>query len=116
MTKNEALQKLKVSLSKGAQIIPPKNVEYEHYLSEITDKLFNCVIEPKVASVTSACYPVYAFKKYKNSKVWAIAHSGNDWLLTIENEEEFALGFGKNVKDIEMLGFSSSDAVHQWWS
>jgi 6-phosphogluconate dehydrogenase (decarboxylating) len=114
MTKEEAIRKIEASISDGAQLITPKGKTYEEHLKDVTEVLFEHLIEPIEAKVTSACFPEYDFDKYKNSKVWAIANMGNSWLLTLENENEFALGFGDSADYIMMHGFSSSDAVGEW--
>jgi len=114
MTKYEAIAKVKKSLSEGAQLITPKGKTYDEHLKEITAILFDHIIEPTEANVTSACFSEYDFVKYQNSKVWAIANMGNNWLLTLDNENEFALGFGDSVSNIMMHGFSSSDAIGEW--
>ena len=114
MTKEQAIKKIKKSLSEGAQLITPKGKTYEEHLKKVTDTLFEHVIEPKEATIKSACFPEYDYEKYKTSKVWAIANMGNNWLLTLEKENEFALGFGDAEDNIMMHGFSSSDAIGEW--
>ena len=114
MTKTEAKEKIEASIAEGAQLITPEGKTYEEHLKEVTNALLEHLIEPEMATITSACFPEYAFKKYKTSKVWAIAKMGNSWLLTLENENEFALGFGESSSSIMMHGFSSSDAIGEW--
>lgn len=114
MTKEEAIRKIETSISDGVQLITPKGKTYEEHLNEVTKVLFEHLIEPIEAKVKSACFPEYDFDKYKNSKVWAIAHMGYSWLLTLESENEFALGFGESASNIMMHGFSSSDAIGEW--
>jgi hypothetical protein len=114
MTKEETIRKIEASISDGAQLITPKGKTYEEHLKEVTEVLFEHLIEPIEAKVTSACFPEYDFDKYKNSKVWAIANMEKSWLLTLDGENEFALGFGVSANNIMMHGFSSSDAVGEW--
>ncbi|EAR11298.1 hypothetical protein MED297_20462 [Reinekea sp. MED297] len=84
------------------------------HLEKTVAKLLASVIEPEVATMVSACLLEYDFERYKSSKVWAIVRQGDSWLLTIEDKDEFALGFGSSTKTIMMLGFSSADAVGEW--
>lgn len=114
MTKQDAIKKIQLSISKGAQLITPKGKTNEEHLSDVSKKLFSSVIEPTKVSVTSACFPEYDYEKYKNSKVWAIAKLENSWLLTLDQKNEFALGFGDTANNIMMHGFSSSDAIGEW--
>ncbi|QSX34828.1 hypothetical protein JYB87_06285 [Shewanella avicenniae] len=114
MNKTEAIEKIEMSIAEGVQLITPKGMTYEAHLKSITDTLFAHVIEPIEATIVGASFPEYDLKKYKVSKVWAIAHMGNNWLLTLENENEFALGFGESADNILMHGFSSSDAIGEW--
>lgn len=114
MTKSEAKHKIEHSLSQGAQLITPEGKAYEVHLNEVVVTLFKHLIDPLEANIVSACFPQYSYGVYKMSKVWSIAHMGNSWLLTLDTENDFALGFGNSVKEIKMYGFSSSDAVAEW--
>ncbi|WP_226705225.1 hypothetical protein [Microbulbifer elongatus] len=114
MTKQDAIEKIEKSLAGGAQLITPKGKTYEEHLEEACRKLFANLIEPCKVSITSACFPEYDFSKYQNSVVWGIAKSENHWLLTLDKEAEFALGFGEEASNIMMLGFSSPDALGEW--
>ena len=114
MTKDEAITKIEQSVADGAQLITPKGKTYEEHLEEVLRVLFEHVIEPMPVTITTACFPEYDYEKYKNSKVLAIARMENSWLLTLESENEFALGFGESPENIMMYGFSSSDAVGEW--
>ncbi|MDG6100153.1 hypothetical protein EXU34_22085 [Alteromonas sp. ZYF713] len=77
-------------------------------------KLKTFLIIPEKARVTSASFKQYDFERYKIGKVWAIAKAENNWLLTLDGEQEFALAFGNDINNLEMLGFSSSDALAEW--
>src|SRR5690554_3898045 len=114
MTKSEAISKIERSIAEGSQLITPKGMSYEDHLADVSKVLYEHVIDPVPAVVTSACFPEYDYEKYKRGIVWAIARMGNNWLLTLESENEFALGFGVSVSDTMMHGFSSPDAVGEW--
>ena len=114
MNIKEAELKIRNSISNGAQLITPKGKVYEDHLEEVANKLIAHLINPLEATITSACFPEYDYEKYKSSKVWAIAYMEDNWLLTLDDENEFALGFGKTEKSIMMHGFSSSDAIGEW--
>ena len=114
MTKTEAIRKIQRSLALGSQVITPKNRNYEEYAAELSEILINHTITPIKVTIVSACFSEYDFDKYKNSEVWAIARINDSWLLTLETENEFALGFGADAKNIMMHGFSSSDALGEW--
>ena len=114
MTKDDAVRKIKDSIAKGAQLSTPRGKTYEAHLAEVSKALFEHVIDPVPVTITSACFPEYDYENYRSSTVFAIAHMGNNWLLTLESESEFALGFGESPKDIMMHGFSSSDAIGEW--
>ena len=114
MTREEAIEKVERSIAQGVQLITPKGKSYEAHIKEVVDTLMAHIIDPQQATITSASFPEYAFEKYKKSKVWAIAQMNGSWLLTLDGENEFALGFGGSPTDIMMHGFSSSDAVGEW--
>ena len=114
MNKVDAVSKIKLSLSNGAQIIAPKNVDSDKFIEEQAVNLLNNVIDPVIVNITSACFPEYDYQMYLDSEVWAIANNGDSWLLTLANENEFALGFGEVAENIMMYGFSSSDALGEW--
>jgi len=115
MNKIEALQKIKDSLETVTpQVITPVGKVYEDYVKELSETLINSLIEPVRVTVISTCAQEGDFLKYKNSIVWGIAKNKGNWLLTLEKEPEFALGFGENPKEIKMHGFSSQDALGEW--
>ncbi|MEO5561689.1 MAG: hypothetical protein ABIO49_17045, partial [Dokdonella sp.] len=43
-----------------------------------------------------------------------VAQSSGSWLLTLEDANEFALGFGDDPMNIMMHGCSSPDALGEW--
>ena len=115
MNKTEALNKILHSLNtENAQVFTPKGEVYEEYVEKLKKILLESVIEPIKVKVTDACAKEGEFELYKNSNVWAIARKEGNWLLTIENKNEFALGFGEDPNNIMMHGFSSSDALGEW--
>jgi len=117
MNKIEAIEKIQHSLdSKEPQIIPPGGREYKEYVKELTETLFECVIDPIKVKVVSSCAKDGDLEQFQNSVVWAIARRENDWLLTLDSENEFALAFGEDSEKLMMLGFCSPDALHEWWS
>jgi hypothetical protein len=114
MTKSEAINKIRSSIAEGVQLITPEGKSYKEHLAEVSQVLLAHVIEPIPVVLTSACFPEHDYEKYRKSNVLAIAKMGNSWLLTLESENEFALGFGEKPDNIMMHGFSSPDAVGEW--
>jgi hypothetical protein len=114
MNKSEALSKIQIALTGDAQVITPKREIYEEYVQILSQELLANVIEPIEVTVVSTCVVGGDFERYKCSKVWAIANHDSSWLLTLEKENEFALGFGDDPKKIKMHGFSSSDVLGEW--
>ncbi|UQN44944.1 hypothetical protein [Agarivorans sp. B2Z047] len=114
MNKSEALSKIKAALTRDAQVITPKGETYDGFVKALSKDLLVSVIVPVEAQVVSTCAKNGDFERYKNSKIWAIAKSKGSWLLTLDNENEFALGFGENPNQIMMHGFSSSDVLAEW--
>jgi hypothetical protein len=114
MNKSEALSKIKAALTGDAQVITPKGETYESFVERLSNELLSKVIAPVEATVISTCAKNGDFEKYKSSKVWAIANHDDSWLLTLESENEFALGFGDSPDKIMMHGFSSSDVLGEW--
>jgi hypothetical protein len=114
MNKSEALSKIQVALTGDAQVITPKGEIYEEYVQRLSQELLANVIEPIEVTVVSTCEVGGDFERYKCSTVWAIANHDSSWLLTLEKENEFALGFGDDPKKIMMHGFSSSDVLGEW--
>jgi len=116
MNKIEALSKIKLALNGHAQVITPKGETYENYVAKLSLNLLEHVIDPVKVTVVSTCADNGDFDKYKKSNVWAIAKSKFGWLLTLENENEFALAFGDDPNKIMMHGFSSPDVLAEWCS
>ena len=115
MNKTEAINKIQYSLSTEVpNIITPKGRLFEEYVEELSTLLIDSVIEPVKVNVTSACAAEGDFIKYRTETVWGIAQHKGSWLLTLETENEFALGFGTDPTNIMMHGFSSPDALGEW--
>ncbi|MFT7389312.1 MAG: hypothetical protein ACI8VC_002578 [Candidatus Endobugula sp.] len=115
MNRSEALEKINYSLStEEARVITPKGEIYEDYVKKLSNILISSVIVPVKVNVTSTCVIEGEYNVYKNAVVWAIAINNGNWLLTLEKENEFALGFGDDPSNIKMHGFSSSDALGEW--
>lgn len=117
MNKSEAIDKINHSLkNEKARVITPLGEVYEEYITKLGERLMDCVIEPVQVNITSKCAKEGDFDLYKNSVVFAIANHDGKWLLTLEDKTEFALGFGSAVNNIMMHGFSSSDALGEWYA
>ena len=114
MTRSDAISKMLASFQDEPQVITPKGRSYEEYIEEQSTELLDRVVEPEKVVITSACFPEYYLKKYQATNVWAIAKWQDNWLLTLEDENEFALAFGESKNNLMMLGFSSSDALAEW--
>ncbi|WP_198411332.1 hypothetical protein [Marinimicrobium alkaliphilum] len=114
MNREQAKQKVEASLALGCHTAAPWVEDREAYIAEKAADLIACIIQPVSATVVAASYPEYSFAEYHESKVWAIAKSGDNWLLTLDGKPDFALGFGSDPASIEMLGFSSADALGEW--
>lgn len=115
MNRDEAIKRLEHSLAtEEARVITPSGKTYEEHIETLAKSLRTSVIEPVRVQVTSTCAAGGDFDTYRSAVVWAIARSGNNWLLTLETQAEFALGFGDDPLSIKMHGFSSSDALGEW--
>ena len=114
MKRLEAIEKIKKSLSEGSNTPCTWRSDRENYISEMSEELLSRVIDPVRVKITSASFPEYAYTEYQDLSVWAVARSEKNWLLTPDSKQEFALGFGENSQNIEMHGFSSSDALAEW--
>ncbi|MBQ4831613.1 hypothetical protein J8L84_20270 [Alteromonas sp. MMG017] len=114
MNKSEALSKIRDALTGESQVITPKGETYEDLVERQSKELLENVITPVLVTVVSTCAKSGDIQKYQSAKVWAIAKYKNNWLLTLEHEKEFALGFGDNPSEIMMHGFSSPDVLGEW--
>lgn len=110
----EARQKLVQSFEEGAESPVPAGRDPAEYIESAKEQLLANLITPIEAHIAGASFPEYALPVYESSKVWAIAKSGNHWLLTLEGQQQFALGFGASPEALEILGFSSSNALGEW--
>ena len=110
----DAETKLLKSFDDEPQLITPKGKVYAEYVEEKKQQLLSFLITPVVGKVVGASMPDYAYEMYKGSKVWVIANWKDNWLLTLEDKQEFALAYGSSTEELTMLGFSSSDALAEW--
>lgn len=114
MDKTEAIYKIKASLEHHASRGIPKGVDGVEFIKQQSNFLLESAIEPERVSFVFASFPGADFDLYNSSVVWAIARHNENWLLTIQGKNSFALGFGHSTNDIEMLGFSSENALGEW--
>ena len=116
VTREEAIEKIENSINSVAPILRIPELEDEaKYIKRLTDLLFDSVIDPVKVQVKSTCVKGGDFALYENADVWGIARIDNNWLLTLENEIQFALGFGSEPSHIKMHGFSSADVLGEFY-
>ena len=114
MNKSEAIAKIRAALVGDYQVITPKGETYDDFVRRQSRELLSNVITPVLVTVVSTCVKNGDIEKYQNGTVWAIARHENNWLLTLEKENQFALGFGEASSEIMLHGFSSSDVLGEW--
>ena len=117
MRKVDAIHKIQASLDNSEpQIITPKGNVYDEHIQQLAKQLLQSVIEPIPVNVTSTIIEEADYETYRTASVWGIARSGDNWLLTVEGSQEFALAFGVNPLNLKLHGCSSSDALTEWCS
>ena len=85
------------------------------YIAEMKKQLYACQIDP-VQVVAAA--DIVAQQNFGHDAVtrpyFAIARSGETWLLYSQDTGEFAKAYGKAPDSLGLLGPASSDALAEW--
>ena len=116
MTKADAVEVLKLSFSQPSATPDHGARDRERFLATEREKLFRLVIDPvKVKAVPSAWAKQYAVLRNESYEMFAIAGEGATWLLFDAATKEYALASGSlQSGSLELLGFSSPDALTEW--
>lgn len=115
MDRSEAISKLEDSFKKPCATPNTSQLPYEEFLTKEKDKLLSLVIEPiKVSAYAGAWAREYGVFKCEENTMYVIAGTKNSWLLYNPENGHFALANGNPSGRLELVGFSSSDALAEW--
>ena len=85
------------------------------YISEMREQLLSSQIDP-IAVIATA--DIIAQQHFGHDAVarsyFAIARSGETWLLYSQDTGEFAKAFGRSPNALGLLGPASQDALAEW--
>ena len=114
MDRAQAVSLISASIAKGTGS-PFVGVEdRDAAVEEAGRNLLSDVIEPYQVRVTSASFPEYDFEQFSSCSVYAIAGQADHLLLYCPSSGKFALGWGEDHQEIQMLGFATGDALAEW--
>lgn len=117
MTRTQAIKKIEKFIANSQpKLIVPSYYTYDAYIKFLSDKLLNEVIDSVRVKVTSTIIQDADFDKYCDAEVWGITKGEGGWLLTIDGLDEFALGFGDDIRSIKMHGCSSNNVLEEWYA
>ena len=102
------------SLARGSNTPIPAGSDASEYLEAHAHRLRRAAIDPVEVKITDACFEKEWAEGLKEKKVYGIAKDDDHWLLFIEETGEFALAFGASPLSLNLLGFSSTDALAEW--
>ena len=117
MKSDEALRLLDESLSRPSSTPTLGGEDRDQYLYRQREALRSCVIEPVLIKATASTWakeqcglPDVEFE------MLALVHQERNWLLLNPDTKEFFLAYGNHPDNdrIELLGFSSDDALAEW--
>ena len=117
MTKEEAIAVLEDSFARPCATPDYGASDREAFLIEEKKKLLSLVIEPiEVVATTSSWSQRHGSLHESSYVMWAVAGTDGSWLLFEPKATEFALAHGSLVpgQRLELVGFSSTDALAEW--
>jgi hypothetical protein len=114
MKKEEAISAIRESLSRGSSTPCTWREDRDAYIKEKSDELYKDVIEPIPVTVGGEAFDYGTYSELQGKEIFCIARSGNNWLLYIPELGHFSLAFGENQGSLNILGFSSEDALAEW--
>ena len=111
---SQARQAIEASLARGSGTPSAGRSDRDAYLAERSQELLAALIDPVKASVERRSYDYEHKGIAEYEEAFAIAQSGESWLLYLPAGAQFALAFGKQASSLSALGFSSTDALAEW--
>lgn len=114
MDKEIALHAIEVSLARGSGTPCTWRDDRDVYIEEKSGELRASVIEPVQVQVANSSFVSEVTSELQDRSLFAIAHSGNSWLVFSPDSFDFALAFGDTENDLAFCGFYSSDALAEW--
>lgn len=117
MTKEEAIAVLEASFSRPCATPDYGASDREAFLREEKEKLLSLVIDPvEVIATTSGWSQKHGSLREPSYAMWVLAGADESWLLFEPKSAEFALARGGFMpgQQLELIGFSSTDALAEW--
>ena len=114
MNKAQALAVLQASFARGSSTPCTWTTDRVAYLSEKSSELLASAIEPVEISISGEVFSQSTSADLNTSRLFAIANEGHNWLIYSPERELFALAYGASLRDLNILGFSSDDALTEW--
>ena len=115
MDRSLATQKLNEAFARPTATPCTWRDDRDSYISEMQEQLRASQIDP---IPVSAAADTVAQQHFGHDGVvrpyYAIAHSGETWLLYSQDTGEFAKAFGKSPESLALLGPTSPDALVEW--
>lgn len=114
MNRESAMRAVRASISRGSCTPCTWRADRDAYISEKSSELLGFVIDPVPVRIASEIYNYGAKEQLAKSALFAIANSSQKWLLYAPDTDQFSLAFGSSPEALEILGFSSNDALAEW--
>ena len=115
MDRSSATEKLSTAFSQPTSTPCTWRDDRNTYIAEMQEQLYACQIDP-IRVVAAA--DIVAQQNFGHDGVarsyFAIARSGETWLLYSQDTGEFAKAFGKTPDALGLLGPASPDALAEW--
>lgn len=114
MDKESALKAINDSLAHRSKA-PSTWREYRGaYIDERSDELLARIIEPTMVSIAGETFSYGTLEELSAHDVFAVACCESNWLLYCPELDKFTLAFGNDTNNLNILGFSSNDALCEW--
>jgi hypothetical protein len=114
MNRETALKVIEDSLARGSSTPRTWREDRDVYIQEESDKLRASVIDPQNVQATNSEFKSQVTSEIQGRELYAIARSGNSWLIYSPESSDFALAHGDSADCLTFVGFYSSDALAEW--
>ncbi len=114
MTKSEAIDAIRSSISRGSGTPNLGSISREAYIKEKALSLEQAAISPIAAIVQGVAHEHGLLDLLNTNLAWVIAREDEDWLGFVPSTGDFFLAYGSSPENLNALGFYSDDALAEW--
>jgi len=114
MDREIARKAIEQSLARGSFTPCTWREDRDVYIDEKSTFLRESLIDPITVTPKKSNFPSERTSELNKFELYAVARSGNSWLVFEPTKSVFALAFGKSSHQLTFHGFFSTDVLAEW--